>query len=231
MNFKELLNIIESSNSIILITFIVITGCIEIAPIKLNPWTWIYNKVKNFIKNLFVGDVINEIQRINEEVKKYGVKISDIESGTINQKKDFSNEIKGLQEEIKNLHAETNGNISDVKRQTIDSNYQLVVLSKSVEQLNSRVDALNVTVDKNKEEVGEDRAKNLRRIILEFGDDLYAYPEKGHTKEWFDAILRTITEYLNYCSTHPDFKNEQAVMTIEHIRNVYQEMCEKHSFL
>lgn len=224
MNLDELLDLINSSNSIIIIIIIAITGCIQIAPIKINPWTWAYNKVKLFIRSLFMGDVIDEIKLINDEIQNYNLKLVDMKNGSIAQKDYFVQEIKELQKEIKDLHVETNQNISDVKRQTIDLNYQLVMLGKDVSSLNTRV-------EKNKEEVGEDHAKDLRRTILEFGNDLYAYPEKGHTKEWFDSILGIITEYLNYCSSHPNFKNEQAVMTIEHIRNVYQQMCEDHSFL
>lgn len=137
---------------------------------------------------------------------------------------DTINEVKALSNKLDDFTEDINNNISDVKRQTIDLNYQCLTLDKGLQALSKRV-------EDNEHIQGERYAKNLRRIILEFGDYLYAHPDEDHTKERFDSILIVITDYETYCSTHPDFKNEQAVMTIDFIKHKYQEFCKKHSFL
>lgn len=137
---------------------------------------------------------------------------------------DVVKEIKNVNEQLDELHKETTTNITDIKTQTVDLNCQVIGLNKNVETLNKRI-------ANNEDLQGERYAKNLRRVILEFGDYLYAHSNEGHTKERFDSVLEVITDYETYCSTHPNFKNEQAVMTIRYIKDVYQKCCEEHSFL
>lgn len=137
---------------------------------------------------------------------------------------DTINEVKSLSNQLVSFNEDINKNIDDVKRQTIDLNYQYLTLDK-------KLTALSKDVENNKATQDDRYATNLRRVILEFGDDLCAHPDEDHTKERFDSILRVITDYESYCSGHPDFENEQAVMTIEYIKMKYQECCQKHSFL
>lgn len=137
---------------------------------------------------------------------------------------DVVREIKTTNQQLKEFHEESNSNINAIKIQTVDLNCQVLTLSQNVASLNERMAS-------NEDIQGERYAKALRRDILEFGDNLYAHAEEGHTKERFDSILEVITEYENYCSTHPNFKNEQAVATIAYIKRVYQDYCVKHSFL
>ena len=137
---------------------------------------------------------------------------------------DVVREIKTTNQQLKDFHEESTKNITDIKTQTVDLNCQVVGLVQNVETLNQRM-------ANNEDLQGERYAKALRRDILEFGDSLYAHSEEGHTKERFDSILEVITEYENYCSTHPNFKNEQAVATIAYIKKAYQDCCMRHSFL
>ena len=70
---------------------------------------------------------------------------------------------------------------------------------------------------------------SCRTRILRFGDELLH--DVRHSKEHFDQILMDINEYEIYCNTHPNFKNNQAVMTIKHIKTVYAECMEDGGFI
>lgn len=95
------------------------------------------------------------------------------------------------------------------------------VLDK-VNALERRVDTLNKNVE-------ERAATDARTRILRFGDECL-HGEK-HSKEHFDQILRDITEYDKYCSDHPEFKNNMAVLTIGNIKSIYQQRLVDHDFL
>lgn len=120
---------------------------IQIAPIKINPWTWLAKKIGRAIN----GDVI---ERLNEQAK-----------------------------EIKSLHE---------KRE-------------------------------------ESEATTRRYRILRFDDEIRH--EKKHTKEHFDQVLDDIMIYNNYCKSHPDYKNNKAVMAIENIETTYRKCAREHTFL
>lgn len=73
-------------------------------------------------------------------------------------------------------------------------------------------------------------AIDCRTRIIRFGDELL-HNTVEHSKEAFDVILTDITNYENYCKEHEDFPNNVAVMTIRHIKEVYQRCWELHKFL
>lgn len=75
----------------------------------------------------------------------------------------------------------------------------------------------------------ERNAKNARTKILEFGDELYH--DIKHSKESFDDILDIITEYEQYCESHPNFKNKRTERTVKHIVSVYDTCRDEHTFL
>ena len=75
----------------------------------------------------------------------------------------------------------------------------------------------------------EREARDWRRSILQFGDELYM--DEHHTRERFDQILEDITDYERYCRDHPDFKNEKTVSTVRHIKAVYDRCLDSRSFL
>ena len=77
---------------------------------------------------------------------------------------------------------------------------------------------------------GDEReAINKRVRILRFEDELQE--GRSHSKDSFDQVLSDISGYNSYCDKHPEFKNEQTVATVEHIKQVYRERLEKHDFL
>lgn len=80
-----------------------------------------------------------------------------------------------------------------------------------------------------KREVGEGSAVTSRYRILRFDDEILHNIK--HSKEHFDQILLDIDVYEKFCEEHPDFKNNLAVMAIEHIKEIYSKCSRENSFL
>ena len=91
------------------------------------------------------------------------------------------------------------------------------------------VNSMQETLDKHITKDDERYAKQCRLRILRFNDEILQ--NKLHTKEHFDEILDDITEYERYCSDHPNYKNNKAVMAIHNVNRVYSECLTKNSFL
>lgn len=96
---------------------------------------------------------------------------------------------------------------------------------ENINRLGVRMDSFDEELKKLKAIGDEREAVACRTRILRFGDECL-HNEK-HSKEHFDQILRDIDIYETYCKTHDEFENNQAVMTIELIRQIYRE----HDFL
>ena len=80
-----------------------------------------------------------------------------------------------------------------------------------------------------KEKSDEREASNCRTHILRFGDDLLHGIR--HSKEHFNHVLLAISTYEQYCDAHPDYLNNVACATIEHIKKTYQKCLEDNDFL
>lgn len=75
----------------------------------------------------------------------------------------------------------------------------------------------------------ENDATTARYRILRFNDEILHGTH--HTKEHFDQILGDINSYESYCSSHPEYENNKAVLAIENIKKVYQSCTAKNDFL
>ena len=75
----------------------------------------------------------------------------------------------------------------------------------------------------------ERHAVSMRVRILRFRDEMLA--GQNHTHDSFRQVLTDIDEYEKYCERHPDFKNNQTLATIEHIKENYHQRLDKHDFL
>ena len=91
------------------------------------------------------------------------------------------------------------------------------------------IDALRTELDKMKTSEDEREAKNARRRILRFNDELLR--KVDHSKEYFDDILSDVDTYEEYCEHHHGFQNGKAVMAIENIRRCYRLCVEEDKFL
>ena len=96
-------------------------------------------------------------------------------------------------------------------------------------EMMEKADRLQTSLDNHIAMDGEHKAKDCRRRVLRFNDELIQGSK--HTKEHFDDVLEDITEYERYCRDHADFKNHKAIMAIENVKRTYQKCEDENSFL
>ena len=87
---------------------------------------------------------------------------------------------------------------------------------------------LDEKIDKRDGELSERSAISCRVRILKFMDEILEGWE--HSYDSYVQVMQDITNYLNYCREHPEFKNHQTEASIEYIKNDYQERLEKNNF-
>ena len=87
---------------------------------------------------------------------------------------------------------------------------------------------LDEKIDKLDGELSERSAISCRVRILKFMDEILEGWE--HSYDSYVQVMQDITNYLNYCREHPEFKNHQTEASIEHIKADYQERLEKNNF-
>ena len=92
-----------------------------------------------------------------------------------------------------------------------------------------KVDSLEKNIENLRNECEEREATKCRARILRFGDEILHNVK--HSKEHFDQILLDITAYEQYCNTHPNFKNNVAIATINRINHEYDECAQNNGFL
>ena len=90
------------------------------------------------------------------------------------------------------------------------------------------IQKLDEKIDKLDGELSERSAISCRVRILKFMDEILEGWEHSHDS--YVQVMQDITNYLNYCREHPDFKNHQTEASIEYIKNDYQEHLEKNNF-
>ena len=99
---------------------------------------------------------------------------------------------------------------------------------KELKEVKQAQDELWKAIKSSDEQREKRDAIDSRTRIIRFGDELLH--DHQHSKEAFDVTLADITHYENYCKEHPDFPNNVAVLTIEHIKEVYRRCWGKHNF-
>ena len=102
-------------------------------------------------------------------------------------------------------------------------------LTDSINGLGEKLDSVNRSIGELRQENGENQASTFRYRILRFDDEIRH--DAKHTKEHFDQILEDITEYEKYCNSHPDYRNNKAVLAIENIKRIYRECSDEGTFL
>lgn len=99
-------------------------------------------------------------------------------------------------------------------------------LREFVEKMEKRLTDKITTI----EYKADERAAVSSRVrILRFYDDLADGRRKS--KDSYDQVMSDIDDYEDYCVTHPEFKNNQTMSTVEFIKKSYLEHLEKHDFL
>lgn len=77
--------------------------------------------------------------------------------------------------------------------------------------------------------LAENEATTCRYRILRFNDEILH--DQKHTKEHFDQILDDVTRYEKFCTEHPEYENNKAVLAIENIKRVYKKCSDENTFL
>lgn len=95
--------------------------------------------------------------------------------------------------------------------------------------IRASIECIRKELDKMKTSEDEREARNARRRILRFNDELLRHIE--HSKEYFDDILLDVDTYEEYCAEHHGFQNGKAVMAIGNIKRCYQICIEENKFL
>ena len=102
-------------------------------------------------------------------------------------------------------------------------------LIKKVDNLQNAVEEIKENHKNFEKGYGEDKATERRIRIIRFNDEILHHMD--HSKEHYDQILEDITEYNEYCRTHPEFKNSKAVFAIQNIQRKNQEHFDNNSYL
>lgn len=107
-----------------------------------------------------------------------------------------------------------------------DIKSEIVQIRDHMDELEKKIDNMKISNDE-KNQLKE--ALAARRRILRFNDELLQ--KVRHSKEMFDDILKDITDYDNYCRTHPNFVNKKAVFAEQNVSKAYQKCMEENDFL
>lgn len=112
-------------------------------------------------------------------------------------------------------------------------NDKFEILQKSIDELKDEVEAvknsLRIAIETLSDKIDRSQAVQARIRILRANDEMRQ--DVHHSYEYFRQLHQDITEYESYCNTHPDFKNNEAVNSIEYINRVYQDCLDSNNFL
>ena len=97
-----------------------------------------------------------------------------------------------------------------------------------LDDISKSIDELKVTIHNIRAENDERYAISSRIRILRFEDELQE--GKKHSKDSFDQVMSDISAYNAYCDEHPNFKNDQTMVTVKHIKDTYAERLAKHDW-
>lgn len=102
--------------------------------------------------------------------------------------------------------------------------------------INAKLDVImaqqKATSDRLEKHIAKDDERyaiSCRTRVLRFNDEILH--KRNHTKEHFDQALSDITDYNNYCDSHPDFKNQITVHAAANILQTYDKCMEEGAFL
>lgn len=101
-------------------------------------------------------------------------------------------------------------------------------ISALSDKVDERFDILNDKIDSVDAKADQYNAVSCRVRILRFEDELQA--EQRHSKDSWDQVMSDIDAYETYTKQHPDFRNNQTVATVTHIKRGYNERLEKRDW-
>ena len=103
------------------------------------------------------------------------------------------------------------------------------ISSQGSKELKSEMKIIRVEFGEMKDAEELKEAKNSRRRILRFNDEIINHVR--HSREYFDDILEDVNAYESFVRKNPDFQNGKCGLAIENIERVYRECMKDGSFL
>lgn len=95
-------------------------------------------------------------------------------------------------------------------------------------KMDERFNTLDRKIDSVDAKADQYNAVSCRVRILRFEDELQA--NQRHSKDSWDQAMSDIDSYETYTKQHPDFRNNQTVATVTHIKHGYNERLEKRDW-
>ena len=95
-------------------------------------------------------------------------------------------------------------------------------ITKNQKETNEKIEQLEERVDKG-------QAIQARVRILRFGDDVRRKVKRS--KESYEQTMDDITRYKQYCQSHPNFKNDMTVLTVQIIEEDFKRCMKENDFL
>ena len=92
-----------------------------------------------------------------------------------------------------------------------------------------KIDGLASDIKNLSDKIDRNQATQARVRILRAGDELRQSAIRS--SEYYRQLNEDITNYEQYCSDHPDYRNNQATLTIQYINDVYQKCLKEDTFL
>lgn len=92
-----------------------------------------------------------------------------------------------------------------------------------------KLESISQRMDRQEAEAAEREAKHSRIRILRFGDE--CSHDVKHSREHFEQVIEDVDAYESFCTDHPEFKNNKAVMTIRLIKETYQNRLKNNDFI
>lgn len=116
------------------------------------------------------------------------------------------------------------------RKKTVDKLDELKTeLKADIKATNDDVELVKKSFAEHIKDNEEDQAKQARRRILRFYDELCEGRE--HSESHFEDILDDIDFYKSYCLHNPDFKNSRGESAMDHIQETYKRLKAKGGFL
>lgn len=107
-----------------------------------------------------------------------------------------------------------------------------MILNRSVlneiRKTNEKVHSIEISQEELKYSFNQAEAITARRNIVEFGDSLFR--DNYRSQDSFEQVLDDIDLYEKYCRKHPEFKNNQTVITSHVIKEVYEDCLKRKQF-
>lgn len=99
---------------------------------------------------------------------------------------------------------------------------------KELKKTNAKVEDIEKSLYSLQETTHQREAIQARRNIVEFGDSLFR--DNYRSQDSFEQALDDIDYYERYCLKHPEFKNNQTVITSNVIKEIYRDCLKRNQF-